>query len=97
MGQDIQLFSEKIKHFQAIKGRGKLLKATFDKKKFEIIDDSYNSSPESFSQTHHYQTLKIHGNFGIFRFASVTFSLATFFQKIHIFRYPLFFSKAMIE
>ena len=51
MGQDIQLFSEKIKHFQAIKGRGKLLKATFDKKKFEIIDDSYNSSPESLSSS----------------------------------------------
>ena len=51
MGQDIQLFSEKIKYFQAIKGRGKLLKATFDKKKFEIIDDSYNSSPESLSSS----------------------------------------------
>ena len=45
--QDPCHFSEEIKNFKAIKGRGKILKITFNKKKFEIIDDSYNSSPES--------------------------------------------------
>ena len=50
-GQDPRLFSKEIKNFKAIQGRGKILKINFNKKQFQIIDDSYNSSPESLSSS----------------------------------------------
>ena len=62
IGQDPCLFSEEIINFKAIRGRGEILKITFNKKKFEIIDDSYNSSPESLASSisflDHYGTKK---------------------------------------
>ena len=45
--QDPEIFSKEIKNFEAIKGRGKILKINLKNKKFEIIDDSYNASPDS--------------------------------------------------
>lgn len=51
INEDLVLFSERISNFKAIKGRGEILKILFNKKKISIIDDSYNSSPESLDKS----------------------------------------------
>ena len=51
INSDLFNFSNKIKNFTAVKGRGQILNATLNNKKFNIIDDSYNSSPESLSSS----------------------------------------------
>ena len=44
---DLKNFSERIKNFSAIKGRGKIMNIRKSKKSFFVIDETYNSSPES--------------------------------------------------
>ena len=47
LNKDINSFIQKISKFKAVKGRGKILNVQYRNKRITLIDDSYNSSPES--------------------------------------------------
>ena len=47
LNKNVNSFIKKISKFNAIKGRGKILNIQYKNKKIILIDDSYNSSPES--------------------------------------------------
>tara|TARA_B100001013_G_scaffold271939_1_gene172903 strand:+ start:513 stop:1907 length:1395 start_codon:yes stop_codon:yes gene_type:complete len=47
LNKDISPYIKKISKFSAIEGRGKILNVQYNRKKITLIDDSYNSSPES--------------------------------------------------
>ena len=47
LNKDINSFIQKISKFKAVKGRGEILNVQYRNKKITLIDDSYNSSPES--------------------------------------------------
>ena len=47
LNKNIEFYLKKLAKFNAIKGRGNILNIKFKNKKITLIDDSYNSSPES--------------------------------------------------
>ena len=47
LNKDISSYIKKISKFSAVEGRGKILNVQYNRKKITLIDDSYNSSPES--------------------------------------------------
>ena len=47
LNENIEFYLKKLAKFNAIKGRGNILNIKFKNKKITLIDDSYNSSPES--------------------------------------------------
>jgi len=47
LNKNVNYFTKKISKFNAVEGRGKILNIKYKKKKITLIDDSYNSSPES--------------------------------------------------
>ncbi len=47
LGKDLKFYMNRMSHFKALEGRGKIIKISQKNKKFVFIDDTYNSSPES--------------------------------------------------
>ena len=47
LNKNVNSFIKRISKFNAVKGRGEIINIKYKKKKITLIDDSYNSSPES--------------------------------------------------
>ncbi|PPR34404.1 MAG: UDP-N-acetylmuramoyl-tripeptide--D-alanyl-D-alanine ligase [Alphaproteobacteria bacterium MarineAlpha6_Bin4] len=47
LNKDLGTYIKKISQFNAIKGRGEIINIKYKNKKITLIDDTYNSSPES--------------------------------------------------
>ena len=47
LNKNVNSFIKRISKFNAVKGRGEIININYKKKKITLIDDSYNSSPES--------------------------------------------------
>jgi len=47
LNKNLDFFINKISKFNAVKGRGEIINIKYKRKKITLIDDSYNSSPES--------------------------------------------------
>ena len=47
LNKNVNYFIKKISKFNAVRGRGEIINIRYQKKKITLIDDSYNSSPES--------------------------------------------------
>ena len=51
LNKDLDFYLKKFSNISAIQGRGKILNINYKRKKITLIDDAYNSSPESLKKS----------------------------------------------